>query len=486
MNRDVRVLVVDDDVDVANGTTRVLAQAGYVVETAFTGEAGWQAAQDRVPDLVLLDRELPGIDGLEVCRRIKAAPALALTLVVLASSSYAGSEGQSHGLEGGADGYIARPIGNRELLARVAAYSRISRLTHALRAHAAELRAAGEAAVQAQAATLNLLEDAVAARQRAAEAAAAAATAEAQYRAMFISMSAGFCVVDVLFDDQDRPTDYRFLEINPAFEQQSGLRDAVGKRMRELHPTNEEHWFTIYGKVALTGEPVQFENYAAPLGRHFSVDAYRIGGSSSRQVGIVFRDITERKRVEEERTRFATMLEQSLNEIYVFDPVTLRFRFVNEGARRNTGYSLAELLDLTPVDLTPAYSEAAFRAMFEPLLSGQRQRLAFETVHRRRDGTTYPVEVHLQLMGEGRAFLAIVDDITERQRTEAAIARQLDELQRWQAVMLDREARVHQLKREVNELAVQLGAPVRYPSQAAHATDAGAPGAAPARPHDDR
>ncbi|MCX6879705.1 MAG: PAS domain S-box protein [Verrucomicrobia bacterium] len=119
-------------------------------------------------------------------------------------------------------------------------------------------------------------------------------TSEERYRTMFNSMMEGFCIIEVMFDEQDRPNDYRFLEINPAFEAQTGLRNAQGKRMRELAPQHEAHWFELYGKVAVTGEPIQFENEAKELQRSFAVSAYRVCGQGSRKVGILFNDITER------------------------------------------------------------------------------------------------------------------------------------------------------------------------------------------------
>ncbi|MHC5730923.1 MAG: PAS domain-containing protein, partial [Nostoc sp.] len=78
---------------------------------------------------------------------------------------------------------------------------------------------------------------------------------EERYRTLFESIDEGFCIVEVLLDENDTPIDYRFLEINPAFEQQTGLRQAVGKTARQLVPDLEDYWIQIYGQVALTGEP---------------------------------------------------------------------------------------------------------------------------------------------------------------------------------------------------------------------------------------
>lgn len=121
---------------------------------------------------------------------------------------------------------------------------------------------------------------------------------ETRYRTLFDTLIEGFCTIEVIFDAEDNPVDYRFLEINPAFEKQTGLKDAQGKLMRDLAPNHEEHWFQIYGRIARTGEPEHFENEAKALGRHYDVCAYRVGGSESRKVAILFNDITERKRAE--------------------------------------------------------------------------------------------------------------------------------------------------------------------------------------------
>jgi PAS domain S-box-containing protein len=123
---------------------------------------------------------------------------------------------------------------------------------------------------------------------------------EEQYRMLFNSMEEGFCTIEVLFDANARAIDYRFLEVNPAFERHTGLKDAKGKLMRELAPDHEQHWFDIYGRIALTGESARFDNRAEALHRWYEVYAFRVGEAQDRRVGIVFSDITNRKRREEE------------------------------------------------------------------------------------------------------------------------------------------------------------------------------------------
>ena len=143
MNPDqIKILVVDDDAEVAHGTAHLLKQAGYATAQAANGVEALQAVQSFRPNLVLTDREMPEMDGMEFCRRMKSNPAFSDVFVILISGSYTLSEEQSAGLEAGADGYIARPIANRELVARVAVFARILRLNRALHEKNAELEEA--------------------------------------------------------------------------------------------------------------------------------------------------------------------------------------------------------------------------------------------------------------------------------------------------------------------------------------------------------
>jgi len=139
---DIRILAVDDDADLARGTAHLLEQAGYTTVTAQNGLQALEMFPSFRPHLVLSDRDMPVMDGLELCRRIKADPALVEIFVILISGTYTQSDEQVDGLESGADGYIARPIANRELAARIAAFVRILHLNHSLREKNAELEAA--------------------------------------------------------------------------------------------------------------------------------------------------------------------------------------------------------------------------------------------------------------------------------------------------------------------------------------------------------
>lgn len=113
------VLMVDDDPDVLELSVRGLEGAGFKVLAAASGEECLEVAAREKPDLILLDVVMPGLDGMEVCRRLKADPGMEKSLVALASGVRTGAEDQAGGMAAGADAYIPRPLLARELVARV-------------------------------------------------------------------------------------------------------------------------------------------------------------------------------------------------------------------------------------------------------------------------------------------------------------------------------------------------------------------------------
>jgi len=138
---------------------------------------------------------------------------------------------------------------------------------------------------------------------------------EDKHSILFNSIDEGFCIIEMIFDRQKKPVDYRFLVINASFERQTGMKDAAGKRMREFAPNHEDHWFETYGKIALTGESIRFENKAEQLHRWYDVYAFRFGKPENMQVAILFNDITARKQGEEMVRLLNDELERNLKQL---------------------------------------------------------------------------------------------------------------------------------------------------------------------------
>jgi two-component system response regulator MprA len=116
-----RILVIDDEPEVTSMVQRGLVYAGYTVDTAYDAESGLSTARDRPPDLVVLDRMLPDMDGLEVCRRLRAASADLPVIMLTAKDAI---PDRVAGLEAGADDYLVKPFAFDELLARIKALLR--------------------------------------------------------------------------------------------------------------------------------------------------------------------------------------------------------------------------------------------------------------------------------------------------------------------------------------------------------------------------
>lgn len=117
------------------------------------------------------------------------------------------------------------------------------------------------------------------------------------------------------------------------------------------------------------------------------------------------------------------IVDKSKNEVFTFDPVSLRFSSVNKGARDNLGYSLEEILKLTPLDIKPEFTEAQFEDLIAPLKRGEIPMLEFETLHRRRDGSTYEVSIRLEHHSgpDRQVLIAFCEDVTERNKLEASL-----------------------------------------------------------------
>jgi two-component system, cell cycle sensor histidine kinase and response regulator CckA len=150
--------------------------------------------------------------------------------------------------------------------------------------------------------------------------------------------------------------------------------------------------------------------------------------SNNNPVGIigVSRDISERKQAEELATRFGKILDDSLNEIYIFDAYTYQFIQVNQGAQENLGYSITELENMTPLDIKPEFTPVSFAKLLKPLQTGDKEKIQFTTIHMRKDKSMYPIEAHIQLTTSGKlqAYVAIILDITERKRVEEQMEQQ--------------------------------------------------------------
>ena len=161
--------------------------------------------------------------------------------------------------------------------------------------------------------------------------------------------------------------------------------------------------------------------------------AIAVGGVALVMLGVThltiffdYRVGIERKHAEkadQEAVRLSEVLDEATNEIYMFDSESLAFVKVNKGAAENLGFSKQELRSMTPVDLKPKFNMTTFSDLLQPLRNGTKQELLFDTAHRRKDGTEYQVQVHLQLsqVTDPPLFVAMITDITDRKALESEL-----------------------------------------------------------------
>ncbi|MBF0406421.1 MAG: PAS domain S-box protein [Candidatus Riflebacteria bacterium] len=164
---------------------------------------------------------------------------------------------------------------------------------------------------------------------------------EEDYRMLFLQMLDGFALHEIICNENGIPVDYRFLRVNQTFERMTGLKatDIEGKTVREVLPATEPYWIEAYGKVALTGEAIFFENFSSELNKHFEVKAYR---PAPNQFACIIMDVTERKRTElalkEEKERLMVTL-QSIGDGVITTDTAGRVVIINKVAEKLTGWN---------------------------------------------------------------------------------------------------------------------------------------------------
>lgn len=137
---------------------------------------------------------------------------------------------------------------------------------------------------------------------------------EEKYRTLFESMDEGYCIIELILGENNKVVDYRFKEVNSAFSEHTGLENVEGRTAREVAPETEDHWFETYGKVVRTGKPVRFEKPARAIGRILEVYAYPFNDLEPGKIGVLFKDITERKRNQQRLEQMKETLEKKVEE----------------------------------------------------------------------------------------------------------------------------------------------------------------------------
>lgn len=146
---------------------------------------------------------------------------------------------------------------------------------------------------------------------------------------------------------------------------------------------------------------------------------------------VAFQDLTERRKMRRALEQFKYTLDQTVDCVFICNTDDFRFEYVNEGAKRQVGYTEAELLEMIVPNIKPEYSPEQYRVLVQPLLDGTQVSLTFETTHKHKNGHEIPVEVTIQAVRHGPLeprLISVVRNITERKRAEKLLRAKNTEL----------------------------------------------------------
>jgi len=259
-----KILLVDDTRAVRALLCAKLTQLGHELITAENGQIAVELFLKESPDLILMDLQMPVLDGVGATSQIRAFEGKnkwAWTPILFLTGSDS-PDNFINAINAGADDFISKTVPDLVLHAKIKAMSRIADKNKDLQ------------------------------------------SSRSKFKNLFDHMSNGFALHEMIFDEQGVPVDYRFLDVNPAFEKMTGLikKHLIGRTVLEIMPETESYWIKNYGEVVKTGEPRTFENYAKQIGRCYKVAAYR---PEPGQFAVTIEDITALKIAQNELEHIA-------------------------------------------------------------------------------------------------------------------------------------------------------------------------------------
>ncbi|MCX6046359.1 MAG: PAS domain S-box protein [Chloroflexi bacterium] len=420
------VMIIDDAQsarDIIRHALRQDANIDYQFIEAENGEQALTYLRQQQPACLLLNCQLSDTDGLTLLQTVvqQAAPHI-YPIVMLAGPDHAAVAMQA--MQQGAHDFlpkaaltveqVQRAVNNATekvtLLRQVAKQREWSRLNLASMSN-------GVSAIDEQ--VLGVAEETTEHKQTIQTLQASGE----RYRTLFEAMDEGFSIIEMIFDAADQPVDYRFLEINPAFERFTGLEQAVGKTARQLVPNLEKHWFEIYGDIALTGEPQRFVEGSEAMGRWFDVYAFRFGEPESRRVAVLFNNITERKQAEDQLRRQEELLRlitDNVPGLIGYIGTDERYRFVNATFETWFQRSRQQIIGSSVTELIGDEDWARLSIYRNQALAGDT--VSYETMFAYPDGITRAVwgryQPHIGADGTVLGFYLFLMDISERKRAE--------------------------------------------------------------------
>lgn len=234
--------------------------------------------------------------------------------------------------------------------------------------------------------------------------------------------------------------DFIFIDVNKQAEKTEGVKKEalLGKKLCDVFPAIKE--FGLYAVLLRVYEHGEHETFDDAYYQDTHTSGWRkneIIRLPNGDVMAIYEDLTQVKKLEEENDKHLQQLQllgkivdKNMNEVFMFDPDTLLFSYVNLAAQKNIGYTHEELMFMTPVDIKPEYTLETFLPLLEQIHTGEKTDVVFETLHRRKNGSNYTAEIHLQLIEieDKKHFVVFVHDITERKHTQLQLEESKEKL----------------------------------------------------------
>jgi len=378
----IRILLVDDEADHVELIRRSLNGASFEAELSVTGSlAGAQAfLRENTPDIVITAYRLPDGSGL----KLLPGDVEKRTIPIIFFTRYGDEKVAAEALKAGALDYIVKSDDT------------LKNISHFIERSLREW----EYVVVRRKAESQLI------------------ASEKKYKSLIESMTEGVALHEIIYDLNDCPVDYRILNLNPAFERQTGISEASakGRLASKLYGTSGAPFLDQYEKVARTGEPCSFETYFPPLQKHFEISVF---SPKQGQFATVFSDITERKQGEEARARIQTLLDQASDLVFLCDNHGVVL-YVNRAVERMTGLKPEEIIGKPFSPLFDEHCESAVKEGYHTALKGETKafELAFKTTG---ICCEYRMQPYKDAEGNVIGMLGSARDITEHKRMEAEL-----------------------------------------------------------------
>jgi len=293
----VNILIVDDESKNLTVLESLLDDPGYRVVRAESANQALLALVAEDFALLILDIRMPDMTGFELAQMIKERKKTAQVPIIFLTAYYNEDQHVLEGYDSGAVDYLHKPVNAAILRSKVAVFAELYRknrecgmANRTLLIEVSQRRRAEE--------QLRELNDTL--EQRVSQRTLALRASEEKYRSLFDSIDEGFCIIEKVHGGAGAQLDFRYIEVNPAFEIQAGVSNVIGKTLRQVFPDLTEQWYVTFDTILETREPSRFERELSAGGPVMELYAFRVEGEKQGRVAVIFKDISARKRVDSE------------------------------------------------------------------------------------------------------------------------------------------------------------------------------------------